>query len=89
MANSLSTARKLPPRLLNKQEAAAYCGVCASIFDKACPVLPIRLLDRIPRYDRHALDAWIDRLTNSPQGRDELDLVGMFNGGDGGARARA
>jgi len=66
------------PRLLLKQQAAAYCGVCPSVFEKACPVQPIQLLDRIPRWDRFALDAWIDGLTKSPV-IDEFDLGGAWD----------
>ena len=79
--------RNIEPRLLIKQEAAAYCGVCVSVFEKACPVQPIKLLDRIPRWDRQALDAWIDRLVKMPA-IDEFDLVDMWHGrnSDTGAR---
>jgi hypothetical protein len=76
------------PRLLTQGQAAAYCGVCVAVFKKACPVAPLNLLDRLPRYDRHALDAWINRLTKSPA-EDDLDLVRMFNGRDGDSRAGA
>lgn len=75
------------PRLLNQQQAAAYCGLCVSNFVKACPVRPVKLLERIPRYDRHALDRWIDSLDNSPALGAELDPMEMWrNGGDRGAR---
>lgn len=84
------TRRDPEPRLLTQAQAAAYCGLCAENFKKACPVQPIALLDRIPRYDRHALDVWIDGLTKSAVvTEDDLDLVRMFHGGDGRARARA
>ena len=76
----------LPPRLLKKQEAAAYCGVCVSIFDKACPVQPIALLDRIPRYDRYAIDAWINGLNKSLPDEDWLGKL-FANDRNGDARA--
>ncbi len=53
------------PRLLTQQQAAAYCGLCVANFKRACPVPKILLCDRIPRYDRAALDRWIDSLDNS------------------------
>ena len=56
------TRRDPEPRLLTKTQAAAYCGLCIENFKSACPVTPVKLLDRIERYDRAALDRWIDRL---------------------------
>jgi hypothetical protein len=81
-------ARRTPrvePRLLLKQDAAAYCGVCLSVFEKACPVKPIQLLNRIPRWDRFALDAWIDGLTKSEV--EELDPLRMWDDSRTAARA--
>jgi hypothetical protein len=63
------------PRLLTQGQAAAYCGICVDNFRKACPVKPVSLLDRIPRYDRRAIDRWIDSLDNSPA---EGDLVKVW-----------
>jgi hypothetical protein len=77
----------IPTRLLLKKEAAAYCGVCLSVFEKACPVRPVKLLDRIPRWDRHALDAWIDGLTKTAPA-ETLDLVGIWNDGNSDKGAR-
>ena len=76
---------RVEPRLLLKQDAAAYCGVCLSVFEKACPVKPIQLLNRIPRWDRFALDAWIDGLTKSEV--DELDPLRMWDDSRAAARA--
>jgi hypothetical protein len=81
-------ARRTPrvePRLLLKQDAAAYCGVCLAVFEKACPVQPIQLLNRIPRWDRFALDAWIDGLTKSEV--NELDPLRMWDDSRSAARA--
>ncbi len=64
------------PRLLTQRQAAAYCGLCAENFKKACPVQPVSILRRIPRYDRHALDRWIDNLNNAPA---ETDLGWMWD----------
>ena len=77
------------PRLLNQRQAAAYCGLCVSNFVKACPVPPVNVLARIPRYDRHALDRWIDSLDNPPVVSAEMDPVEMWkNGGNSGTRQR-
>jgi hypothetical protein len=83
------TRRDPEPRLLTQGQAAAYCGVCAEVFKKACPVPPVKMLDRIPRYDRHALDRWIDSLDNlrhvAPVDAGD-DLRAMWNAGQHGAR---
>jgi hypothetical protein len=55
-------APNLPPRMLSKEQAAAYCGVSPPVFEQACPVKPIQLLERILRYDRFALDQWMNSL---------------------------
>jgi hypothetical protein len=34
---------QIVPRLLNKQQAAAYCGIGASCFDVTCPMQAIAL----------------------------------------------
>jgi len=82
------TRRNPEPRLLTQSQAAAYCGVCVDNFRKACPVKPVNLLDRIPRYDRRALDRWIDSLDNSPAEADG-DLVKVWeDAGNSSARKR-
>jgi len=81
-------AVNVAPRLLNQTQAAAYCGVSPSIFRQACPVKPVLLLDRIPRYDIRNLDAWIDSLGGSVAS-ETADLVTVWqNGGDDGASSR-
>ena len=83
------TRRDLEPRLLTQGQAAAYCGVCAEVFKKACPVKPVRLLDRVPRYDRHALDRWIDKLNHFSAESDDGGLVKVWeDAGDNRARKR-
>lgn len=79
----------LPPRLLPKGKAAAYCGVCVSIFDKACPVEPIKLLGRVARYDRKALDAWIDSFNAVPDAEDELNPAKVWDDWERHSSARA
>jgi hypothetical protein len=84
-------ARRDPePRLLTQGQAAAYCGLCVENFKKACPIKPLSLLERIPRYDRRALDRWIDALDISAvAGGDDEDLVKVWeNAGNGRARER-
>ncbi len=51
-------------RLLTLTEAADYCRCTIPVFERACPVTPIALGDRMDRrllrYDLLALDEWID-----------------------------
>ena len=53
------------PRLLTRQQAAAYCGVSIPTFDGICPVKAVALGTgrRLERFDRVSLDGWIDSLT--------------------------
>ena len=55
----------LPPRMLDKGQAAAYCGVCVTVFEKVCSVGPVEYKPGLKRYDRLALDAWLDGLSSS------------------------
>ncbi|WP_088348934.1 MULTISPECIES: hypothetical protein [Rhodomicrobium] len=76
----------IEPRLLSQSQAAAYCGLCVSNFKKACPVRPVSLLARIPRYDRHALDRWIDSINNFRPIVEGDDLERMWHAGNRDAR---
>lgn len=60
--------RRLPfvPRVMNRIETASYIGYSATWFAENLPRLyaggfpkPLPLLDR---WDRHAVDRWLDRL---------------------------
>ena len=75
------TKRDPEPRLLNQRQAAAYCGLCISNFVKVCPIQPVNLLSRIPRYDRYALDRWIDTLDNSQPMDGDVDIIEMWDDG--------
>jgi hypothetical protein len=70
---------RLPPRLLTKAEAAAYCGLSIRAFATLCPVRPLalRAVRRLERFDIVALDEWIDRLggPRSKCGRDWLEML--------------
>jgi hypothetical protein len=52
----------IPPRLLTREQAAAYCGVSVPTLVQLCPVKPIALGNnkRLERYDLRQLDDWID-----------------------------
>jgi len=79
--------RRLPywPRLLSRDQAAAYCGVSANHFAAHCPLTPITIGAR-KLWDRHQLDQWLDTLLGPRAAKDragEPDWLGMLpNGGD-------
>jgi|KBSSwiStaDraftv2_1062776.scaffolds.fasta_scaffold3616079_2 hypothetical protein len=52
-------------RLLNVEDAAAYCGVSPALFERHVRVLPIKL-GRRKVWDVRAIDLWIDRQQHSP-----------------------
>jgi hypothetical protein len=65
----------IAPRLLSKRDAAAYCGVGGELFEQTVPVPAIRCFGNRKLWDKHALDRWIDRLSdndNLPQSRPSL-----------------
>ena len=64
MRRSATETLAIIPRLLTRQEAAAYCGISVPTFEAICPVRAIALGDgkRLERFDRASLDRWIDRL---------------------------
>lgn len=56
----------LPPRLLDREQAAAYCGVSVNHFGRHCPVQPLRMGSRV-LWDRLKLDGWIAELQGEGQ----------------------
>lgn len=67
MVQSAAEKVAIVPRLLTRQEAAAYCGVSVPTFDGVCPVEAIALGNgkRLERFDRISLDRWIDSLATN------------------------
>jgi hypothetical protein len=57
----------IAPRLLTRQQAAAYCGVSIPTFDGICPIKPVALggAKRLERFDRISLDRWINSLAGA------------------------
>jgi hypothetical protein len=56
-----SEFRNIQPRLMNLSEAAFYCGMSPTTFKAKCPVRPLLYVgSRAPRFDRKAIDAWLD-----------------------------
>lgn len=71
--------QNITPRLLTRAEAAAYCGIGIATFEAHCPVEPIALgrSKRLERFDREALNTWIDQLANGLAGRGKDWLAEM------------
>jgi hypothetical protein len=63
----MTNKSEMRPRLLNKRQAAAYCGISEQSFAAACPIPPVALGkgNRMTRFDLKALDKWIDSLAPS------------------------
>ena len=57
----------IAPRLLTAEQAAAYLGYATTALLANIPVQPIQMTmtgpGSQPKYDRRALDAWLDRLS--------------------------
>lgn len=55
------------PRLMTPSETAAYLGYASTNVLRTIPVRPLRLAGvgggTAPRYDRKALDRWLDELS--------------------------
>jgi len=64
----------MTPRLLTREQAAAYCGISPAYFSetigKEVPPVRVRKDGKTMRWDRVALDAWIDQKS------------GLYNGGE-------
>ncbi len=54
-------------RMLKKADAARYCGLDVTAFKRECPVAPVKFGEETYRYDRQALDQWLDRLGNGAE----------------------
>lgn len=72
-------ASHILPRLLTAAQAAAYVGYKSTEALKGIPVRPIVVIDDRPaarRWDRKALDLWIDDLSGigAAKSDDEEDL---------------
>lgn len=50
---------RIEPRLLSREDAAAYCGLSVPTFEAECTVIPIKIRTR-KLYDRLLIDLWID-----------------------------
>jgi len=72
------------PRLLTAEQAAAYLGYETTGLLANIPVKPVQMVEKgpgcQPKWDRAALDAWLDRLSGlsvaaAPEGSGETDTA--------------
>jgi hypothetical protein len=77
-------------RLLNKKDAAAYCGMSVPTFERVCPVPYVAQFGRLILYDREKLDMWIDNLAREVSNDPILAEYdrSQANGRNSGARER-
>jgi hypothetical protein len=73
MATATLNLRVQHSRLMTKAEAAHYFGIAVKRFEAMCPVRPVRLADRIERYDVQDLDLWIENLKGGTA--DDADTI--------------
>jgi len=72
MAAATVNLRVQPYRLMNKRDAAHYCGLSSKTFERACPVPPVRLANGDLRWDVHDLDAHIESLKAADSAADDI-----------------
>lgn len=79
----------ISPRLFTRSQAAAYCGLSAGTFASVCPVAPIAFNQskKLQRYDKRALDRWIDGLAQNDNVGDS-DWLARFDENDDRAHSR-
>jgi hypothetical protein len=75
--------------LLDRSQAAAYCGISLAVFSARCPVRPLAMGPgkRLERYDIRDLDDWIDRLGARGAAPETVDWLEKMDGPNGNARS--
>jgi predicted DNA-binding transcriptional regulator AlpA len=71
---------RVAPRLLTKAEAASYCGMSVALFDRLCPVRPLRFSERLVKFDVSDIDSWIEAF-KSPAKKVGTDWLGAMDNG--------
>lgn len=74
------SAQSVARRLLSRKEAAQYCSICTTTFDRVCKIRPVLLGDyssKLKRYDIRDIDAWIEskKVANSNVPRSKQDII--------------
>lgn len=85
----MSRKPSLLPRMLDRAEAARYCGYSVPTFASVCPVRPVpmtydmnrtlRSRRRLERYDRVELDKWIDGMKGEEAKSDFDDALELLD----------
>ena len=85
----MARVRTIEPRLLDRSQAAAYCGISLAVFTARCPVRPLAMGQgkRLERYDIRDLDEWIDRLGARGASSETVDWLEKMDAPDGNARS--
>ncbi len=85
----MARVRAIEPRLLDRSQAAAYCGISLAVFLRRCPVQPLAMGPgtRLERYDIRDLDDWIDRLGPRGAPAESVDWLEKMDAPDGNARS--
>ena len=85
----MARVRTIEPRLLDRSQAAAYCGISLTVFEARCPVRPLAMGQgkRLERYDIRDLDDWIDRLGARGVSSEPVDWLEKMDAPDGNARS--
>jgi hypothetical protein len=69
----------MPPRLLTKNEAAAYCGLTVRQFSRyVSKHVTARRFGQAKLWDVRALDAWLDKLYGADS--DDGDILKTLDG---------
>lgn len=65
------------PRLFRDKDAATYCGLPVAAFRRSCPVVPVRIGEKL-RFDRKDLDAWIDAVKSGAAADVRAEILGRL-----------
>jgi hypothetical protein len=85
----MARVRTIEPRLLDRSQAAAYCGISLALFMARCPIRPLAMGQgkRLERYDIRDLDDWIDRLGARGAISETVDWLEKMDAPHGNARS--
>lgn len=83
MTEKSSLPRGLTPRLLSREQAAAYCGISPNHFDAhvALYVAPIAFGGR-RLWDIQLIDRWLDHKTGVSEAKVQGSILERLNGRD-------
>lgn len=67
-------------RMLDEAHAADYLGLPIAVFKRECPVQAVRI-GRHVRWDRYALDAWVDSFSKTDFDQPREYWLALLDGG--------